>query len=156
MQVAFLRTFHSLLPSSRLRACPWQVVPTPMSKASSGVKRKRGDNVKDEQQPQKQEDAPFVPKAGDEELLEEKLQLKSVIHSNHWHRIVLDEAHKSKARATNVAKAVNALRSNYKWCLSGTPLQNRVGELHSLLRFLRHDPYAFYSCKFKGASGGGC
>ena len=38
-------------------------------------------------------------------------------------------------------------RSVYKWCLSGTPLQNRVGELYSLVRFLGGDPFSFYFCK---------
>lgn len=59
----------------------------------------------------------------------------------------LDEAHNIKERSTNTAKACFELDSNYKWCLSGTPLQNRVGELYSLIRFLGGDPFAFYFCK---------
>jgi DNA repair protein RAD16 len=42
-----------------------------------------------------------------------------------WRRIVLDEAHCIKDRACNTAKAVFALTSEYKWALSGTPLQVR-------------------------------
>ncbi|KAG6830955.1 hypothetical protein H0H92_013666 [Tricholoma furcatifolium] len=61
---------------------------------------------------------------------------KSPIHQIHWNRIVLDEAHNIKERATNTAKAAFELMGNYRWCLSGTPLQNRVGELYSLIRFL--------------------
>ena len=30
---------------------------------------------------------------------------------------------------------------------TGTPLQNRVGELYSLIRFVGADPYAYYYCK---------
>jgi DNA repair protein RAD16 len=54
-------------------------------------------------------------------------------------RIILDEAHNIKERSTNAAKAAFALDGKYKWCLSGTPLQNRVGELYSLIRFLGGD-----------------
>ena len=74
----------------------------------------------------------------------------SKLHSIVWERIVLDEAHKIKGRTTNVAKAIFALRSAYKWCLSGTPLQNNVGELWALVRFLKMHPYAYYFCKSKG------
>eukprot|EP00899_Mesostigma_viride_P021628 jgi/Mesvir1/29467/Mv23041-RA.4 len=70
----------------------------------------------------------------------------SALHSVHWTRIVLDEAHSIKDRRSSTAKAVFALRSDFKWALSGTPLQNRVGELYSLIRYLRLDPYAFYMC----------
>jgi DNA repair protein RAD16 len=59
----------------------------------------------------------------------------------------LDEAHNIKERATNTAKAAFQLQSNYRWCLSGTPLQNRVGELYSLVRFLGGDPFSYYFCK---------
>lgn len=72
---------------------------------------------------------------------------KSPLHSLKWERIILDEAHFIKDRRSNTAKAVLALESSYKWALSGTPLQNRVGELYSLVRFLQITPYSYYFCK---------
>ncbi|KAJ5630525.1 DNA repair protein RAD16 [Penicillium longicatenatum] len=72
---------------------------------------------------------------------------KGVIHSIHYHRLVLDEAHSIKQRTTGVAKACFALQATYKWCLSGTPVQNRIGEFFSLLRFLQVRPFACYFCK---------
>ncbi|KAG0481555.1 hypothetical protein HPP92_012413 [Vanilla planifolia] len=71
----------------------------------------------------------------------------SVLHSIKWERIILDEAHFIKDRGCNTARAVFALSSVYKWALSGTPLQNRVGELYSLVRFVQIYPYSFYLCK---------
>ncbi|KAJ5372102.1 Zinc finger RING-type [Penicillium concentricum] len=71
----------------------------------------------------------------------------SVIHAIHYHRLILDEAHSIKSRTTGVAKACFALEANYKWCLSGTPVQNRIGEFFSLLRFLQVKPFACYFCK---------
>jgi len=50
-------------------------------------------------------------------------------------------------RTTGVAKACFALKASYKWCLSGTPVQNRIGEFFSLLRFLQVRPFASYFCK---------
>ena len=76
----------------------------------------------------------------------------SLLHSFTWDRIILDEAHKIKGRTTSVAKAVYCLKSAKKWCLTGTPLQNRVGELYSLLRFLQVDPYAYYFCRKEGCN----
>jgi hypothetical protein len=58
----------------------------------------------------------------------------------------LDEAHNIKERATNTAKATFELKAKFRWCLSGTPLQNRVGELYSLIRFLGCDPFSHYYC----------
>ncbi|XP_021745946.1 DNA repair protein RAD16-like [Chenopodium quinoa] len=71
---------------------------------------------------------------------------KSALHSVKWERIVLDEAHAIKDRRSNTARAVLALQSSYKWALSGTPLQNRVGELYSLIRFLQIVPFSYYMC----------
>ena len=71
----------------------------------------------------------------------------SRIHAIKYHRLVLDEAHSIKSRTTGVAKACFALKADYKWCLSGTPVQNRIGEFFSLLRFLQITPFACYFCK---------
>lgn len=72
---------------------------------------------------------------------------KSVIHAIHFHRIILDEAHCIKTRTTMTAKACFALKTSYRWCLTGTPLQNRIGEFFSLIRFLNIKPFASYLCK---------
>ncbi|KAE8729967.1 Helicase protein with RING/U-box domain isoform 2 [Hibiscus syriacus] len=74
-------------------------------------------------------------------------QGKAPLHSVKWERVILDEAHFVKDRRSNTAKAVLSLESLYKWALSGTPLQNRVGELYSLVRFLQIVPYSYYLCK---------
>ncbi|CAJ1394059.1 unnamed protein product [Effrenium voratum] len=77
---------------------------------------------------------------------------ESPLHSIQWARVILDEAHRIKGRTNSTALAAYALQTSkgYKWCLTGTPLQNRVGELYSLIRFLRVRPYAFYYCKKQG------
>lgn len=72
---------------------------------------------------------------------------RSVIHSTEFHRIILDEAHSIKTRSTTTARACFALKTQYRWCLSGTPLQNRIGEFFSLIRFLNIRPFASYLCK---------
>ncbi|KAJ9479716.1 DNA repair protein RAD16 [Pseudozyma hubeiensis] len=55
----------------------------------------------------------------------EILKEKSALHAVHWRRIILDEAHNIKERSTNTAKGAFALQGDFRWCLSGTPLQNR-------------------------------
>ncbi|KJZ74999.1 hypothetical protein HIM_05485 [Hirsutella minnesotensis 3608] len=72
---------------------------------------------------------------------------RSVIHSIQFHRVILDEAHCIKTRTTMTAKACFALKTDYRWCLTGTPLQNRIGEFFSLIRFLNIQPFASYLCK---------
>ncbi|KAA1111497.1 hypothetical protein PGT21_001816 [Puccinia graminis f. sp. tritici] len=51
-------------------------------------------------------------------------------------RIILDEAHVIKNRNAQKTKACSELRGNYKWCLTGTPIQNGVEDIFPLLRFI--------------------
>lgn len=53
--------------------------------------------------------------------------------------IVLDEAQRIKNWKTRLAKSVKRLPSPYALVLTGTPLENRLEELHSILEFIdRH------------------
>lgn len=61
----------------------------------------------------------------------------------------VDEAHMIKTRSSQTANAAFSLIGVHRWALSGTPLQNRVGEFYSLVRFLRLDPMAYYYCRLK-------
>jgi hypothetical protein len=56
------------------------------------------------------------------------------------YRVVLDEAHNIKNPRSRQAVAANALSATRRWAISGTPLQNRLADLHSLLAFVRLQP----------------
>ncbi|KAJ6182185.1 hypothetical protein N7485_000827 [Penicillium canescens] len=66
---------------------------------------------------------------------------KAGLFSIHWYRIILDEAHTIKNRNAKATQSAYALDAQYRWCLSGTPLQNNLDELQSLIKFLRVKPY---------------
>ncbi|MDE3065932.1 MAG: DEAD/DEAH box helicase [Verrucomicrobiota bacterium] len=50
--------------------------------------------------------------------------------------VVLDEAQRIKNWSTKTAQAVKRLRSRYAFVLTGTPIENRIDEIHSLMDFL--------------------
>ncbi len=56
-----------------------------------------------------------------------------------WHFVVLDEAHTIKNRRSRVHQAAKALESRHRLCLTGTPVENHLGELWSLFSFLEPD-----------------
>lgn len=75
-----------------------------------------------------------------------KVKEKSILHGKKFYRVILDEAHNIKDRMSSTAKACDNLNCEKRWCLSGTPLQNRIGELYSLIRFLDISPFCEYFC----------
>ncbi|GAB4141329.1 MAG: hypothetical protein Tsb009_11100 [Planctomycetaceae bacterium] len=50
--------------------------------------------------------------------------------------VILDEAQTIKNAGSQVAKAARLLRSNYRIALSGTPIENHLGDLWSIFEFL--------------------
>lgn len=53
-----------------------------------------------------------------------------------WHIVVLDEAQNIKNPKSKAAQVCGGLRSRHRLCLSGTPMENHLGELWSLFQFL--------------------
>jgi SNF2 family DNA or RNA helicase len=68
----------------------------------------------------------------------------SPIHGVQWSRVVFDEAHHMRNGKTSVSKAGLALRSQIKWLLTGTPIQNSFKDFHSLCQIIGV-PYHMYS-----------
>ncbi len=52
-----------------------------------------------------------------------------------WRRVVLDEAQAVKNAATRAAVAVRSLPSARRFAVTGTPVENRLGDLWSLMEF---------------------
>jgi|JI10StandDraft_1071094.scaffolds.fasta_scaffold31174_2 superfamily II DNA or RNA helicase len=53
-----------------------------------------------------------------------------------WHIVVLDEAQNIKNASTHAAQVVGQLNTRHRLCLSGTPMENHLGEIWSLFHFL--------------------
>ncbi len=53
-----------------------------------------------------------------------------------WQGVVLDEAQNVKNPEAKQSQAVRQLKANFKIALTGTPVENRLGELWSILDFL--------------------
>ena len=58
------------------------------------------------------------------------------LRSQPWHLLVLDEAQHIKTSTSKAAQALRQLEATQRLCLSGTPMENHLGELWSLFHFL--------------------
>lgn len=69
---------------------------------------------------------------------------KSLNNENHlvdieWNRIIFDEAHHMRNRKTKKYLSSQKLKSSIKWCITGTPIQNRINDVISLFTILNYD-----------------
>ncbi|KAH6975002.1 SNF2 family N-terminal domain-containing protein [Ilyonectria sp. MPI-CAGE-AT-0026] len=65
-----------------------------------------------------------------------------VLQKVEWYRVVLDEAHWIRNQNSNQFRATESLTAERKWCLTGTPIQNRLNDMESLFKFLHFEPFS--------------
>ncbi|KAF4984797.1 hypothetical protein FZEAL_88 [Fusarium zealandicum] len=65
----------------------------------------------------------------------------SGLFKTRWKRIILDEAHSIRNSESQMARAICSLDSVARWAVTGTPIQNKLGDLYTLLKFLKVYPY---------------
>lgn len=61
---------------------------------------------------------------------------KSVLLEQHFHLLVLDEAQCIKNAKSQAALVAIQLKATHRLCLTGTPMENHMGELWSLFHFM--------------------
>ncbi|KIJ39030.1 hypothetical protein M422DRAFT_175767 [Sphaerobolus stellatus SS14] len=69
------------------------------------------------------------------------LALLGLLMQVQWFRIVLDEAQNIRNRQTRSSNAVTALKSDHRWCLTGTPIINGLSDAYGLFRFVKLRPW---------------
>jgi len=77
--------------------------------------------------------APFFTIVNYEQMLAEALEVNARLQPD---IVVLDEAQRIKNWSTRTTQAVKRLQSRYAFVLTGTPIENRIDELYSLMDFL--------------------
>ena len=70
-----------------------------------------------------------------------------VLKERHWYMLILDEAQYIKNRSSKVSQQVRRLNASHKLCMTGTPMENHLGELWAQFDFLMPG-YLFEQKKF--------
>lgn len=82
--------------------------------------------------------APFFTLVNYEQMVADALDVNTRLRPD---IVVLDEAQRIKNWSTKTAQAIKRLQSRYAFVLTGTPIENRIDELFSIVGFL--DPSIF-------------
>jgi SNF2 family DNA or RNA helicase len=128
---------RGILPGPVLLVCPTSVVanwehevrrfaPTLKTMVHQGAtRRKNGD---------------FLSTVGDVDMILSSYavvrQDAEFIQKVNWWGVILDEAQNIKNPATKLAQAVRKLNAEFRFALTGTPVENRLTELWSIMQFL--------------------
>eukprot|EP00912_Choanoflagellata_sp_UC4_P000624 UC4_evm2s385 len=68
-------------------------------------------------------------------------------HAIKWYRIILDESHSIKDPCTMLSRSVLRLRSNLKWCVTGTPINTSTIDLKTQSYFIGIPPQSIdFTC----------
>ncbi|KAJ6150203.1 helicase [Penicillium samsonianum] len=62
---------------------------------------------------------------------------RGLLHKTDFFRVVLDEAHHIRSRSGIQYAAVCGISASRRWCLTGTPIQNKLEDLGALVSFLQ-------------------
>ncbi|MGZ9021667.1 MAG: DEAD/DEAH box helicase, partial [Rhodoplanes sp.] len=61
---------------------------------------------------------------------------RDVLLAQPWHAVIVDEAQNVKNPDTNAARILRQLEARQRFCLTGTPVENHLGELWALMDFI--------------------
>ncbi|KPV72160.1 uncharacterized protein RHOBADRAFT_18418 [Rhodotorula graminis WP1] len=124
----------------------FSTVGTEFSKQTRAEEEREDEEEKQAQKAQEEEDG--IMQAAAKAKAKNKRKRKRVegsgvspLQAIQWFRVVLDEAHIIKEHKTIQARAACELSTSRRICLSGTPLQNSLNDIFSLVRFLRLEPF---------------
>ena len=84
------------------------------------------------------QDPAFFTVVNYEQMVRDALEVNRLVHPD---IVVLDEAQRIKNWSTKTAQAIKRLQSRYAFVLTGTPIENRIDEIYSIVDFL--DPTIF-------------
>ncbi|XP_075982962.1 transcription termination factor lodestar [Anticarsia gemmatalis] len=74
-------------------------------------------------------------------ILQRDSEKNGVLMRVRWRRVILDEAHIVRNYKSATCGAVCGLRASRRWCLTGTPVQNKDLDLFALVKFLKCSPF---------------
>lgn len=125
------------LPGPVLLVCPTSVVTNWQRET-----RRFAPTIKlhKHQGPERLRDKAFIQAANDCDLVITSYPLMrqdlETLQSIHWHGIILDEAQNIKNPSAKQTQAARALTADFRFALTGTPVENRLLELWSIMQFL--------------------